>query len=173
MCWRVLYNEIMDLIAVIFFGFGLTALIYVLIQLLGRISKHLRIIRLQLEIQNPLFTSEELLELDKNIEYWREKMWKYKDDGSEKNKEIGNITFKLFWAHADRLNHYRVMIVEARKTGDPTKIYDKYEKWLDKNEKEIEKMEKKAIGLNWRIKGDLEKRSLDFEFLGKWDIDEN
>ena len=66
-------------------GVGITIVVIVLLHYLGRISKHLRIIRLQLEIQNPMFTSEELLELDKSIIYWQEKMWKYKDDIGEKN----------------------------------------------------------------------------------------
>lgn len=163
----------MDLIISIFFGLSLVTFIFALLQHLGRISKHLRIIRLQLEIQNPMFTSEELLELDKNIQYWHEKMFKHKDDYGEKNKEIGDLTFKLFWAYLERLNHFRVMIVEARKTGDPTKIHEKYEAWLQKNGEEIKNMEKKAMRLNGKIKEDLEKMNLDLEFLGKWNKDEN
>ena len=120
-----------------------------------------------------MFVSEELLELDKNIQYWHEKMFKYKDDTSEKNKEISKMTFDLFWANIKRLNNFRVMIAEARKTGNPTKIHEKYEEWLDKNEEDIRNMEKKAMELNNKIKEDLEKRSLDIEFLGKWNIDKH
>lgn len=140
---------------------------------LGKISKHLRIIRLQLEIQNPMFVSGELLELDKNIQYWQEKMSKYRNDFSDKNKEIAGLTFNLFWAYVDRLNHFRIMVVEAKKTGTPAKIHEKYEKWLDKNEERIREMEKKAMKLNGKIKEDLDRRNLDLEFLGKWDRDEN
>lgn len=118
-----------------------------------------------------MFVSEELLELDKNIKYWRTKMWKYKDDIHEKNKEIGKLTFDLFWQHVERLNQFRVMIVEAKKNGNTDKIHKKYESWLDKNKEDIEKTERKARGINSQIKKDLEKRDLDIEFLGKWDID--
>lgn len=163
----------MEMIISIIFGVGIVTIIMVLFQHLGRISKHLRIIRLQLEIQNPLFTSNQLLELDKNINYWQKKMMKYKDSYGEKDKEIRDITFNLFWAYVDRLNHFRIMVVEAKENGNPTKIYDKYEKWLDKNEKEIDDIEDKAKTIDAKIKEDLEKRSLDFEFLGKWDKDEN
>src|SRR3989344_1053447 len=108
----------MDLIISIIFGVSIAIIIMVLLQHLGRISKHLRIIRLQLEIQNPMFTSNELLELDKNIQYWQEKMFKYKDTYGDKDKDIRDITFNLFWANVDRLNHFRIMIVEATNTGD-------------------------------------------------------
>lgn len=157
----------------IIFGLGITIVVVALLQHLGKISKHLRIIRLQLEIQNPMFTSEELLELDKNIFYWHEKMFKYKDSYGDKDKDVRDITFKLFWAYVERLNHYRVMIVEAKDTGDPSKIHEKYEDWLHKNEEEIEKMEEKAKTLDAQIKADLERKSLDFEFSGKWDKEEN
>lgn len=163
----------MDLIISIVFGLGITTIVIVLLQHLGRISKHLRIIRLQLEIQNSMFTSNELLELDKNIQYWQEKMFKYKDTYGDKDKDIRDITFKLFWAYVERLNHFRVMIVEARDTGDPNKIHEKYEDWLHKNEEEIEKMEEKAKTSDAKIKADLERKSLDLGFLGKWDKEEN
>lgn len=163
----------MDLIISIIFGVGIAMLVMVLLQHLGRISKHLRTIRLQLEIQNPMFTSNQLLELDKNINYWEEKMMKYKDRYDDKDKEINDVTFKLFWAYVDRLNHFRLMVLEAKASGSQAKISDKYEKWLFKNEEEIRNMEEKAKTLDAKIKGDLEKRSLDFEFLGKWDKDEN
>lgn len=163
----------MDLIISVILGIGITIVIIALLQHLGKISKHLRTIRLQLEIQNPMFTSNELLELDKNIQYWQEKMFKYKDTFAEKDKDIRDITFKLFWAYVDRLNHFRVMIVEAKDTGDPSKIHEKYEDWLHKNEEEIKKMEDKAKTLDSKIKSDLERRSLDLEFLGKWDKEEN
>ena len=100
-------------------------------------------------------------------------MFKYKDDISEENKEISDITFKLFWAYVERLNHFSVMIVEAKNTGEPSKIHKKYEDWLHKNDEEIEKMEEKAKTLDAKIKSDLERRSLDLEFLGKWDKEEN
>jgi|SRR3989344_4568926 len=163
----------MDLIISIIFGVSIAIIIMVLLQHLGRISKHLRIIRLQLEIQNPLFTSNQLLELDQNINYWQEKMMKYKDNDGEKDKEISDITFHLFWAYVGRLNYFRVMIAEAKETGNPDKVSDKYRKLLDKNEKEIDDLEDKAKTQNVKIKEDLEKRSLDFNFLGKWDRDEN
>lgn len=163
----------MDLFVSIILGLGISIVVFVLIQHFGRISKHLRIIRLQLEIQNPLFVSEQLLELDKNINYWQGKMFKYKDDISEKNKEIGQLTFDLFWAYIERLNHFRIMVVEAKQTGNPTKVHEKYETWLNKNEENIRNMEKRAKEIDSKIKEDLEKRSLDNEFLGKWDIDEN
>lgn len=163
----------MDLIIAIIFGFGIATFVIVLLQHLGRISKHLRVIRLQLEIQNSMFTSNELLELDKNILYWQEKMFKYKDSYDEKDKDIQDVTFNLFWAYVERLNHFRVMIVEAKETGDPTKIHEKYEKWLNKNGEEIENLEEKAKTLDPKIKEELERRSLDLEFLGKWGKDEN
>ena len=131
----------MDTAIFVVFGIGVAVCVYVLLQHIDKISKHLRIIRLQLEIQNPMFTSEELLELDKNIIYWQEKMLLYKDNTSEKDKEISEISFKLFWGYVERLNHFRVMIVEAKNTGDPGKIHDKYEDWLRKNSAEIDKME--------------------------------
>ena len=56
---------------------------------------------------------------------------------------------------------------------DASKIHEKYEDWLRKNEEEIEKMEQKAKSLNAKIKDDLERKSLDLEFLGKWDKEEN
>lgn len=166
----------MDMIISIIFGVSVGAFVIVVLNSLrhlDRISKHLRIIRLQLEIQNPMFTSNQLLELDKNINYWEEKMWKYKDRYDDKDKEINDVTFKLFWAYVSRLNHFRVMVLEAKASGDQDKISKKYEKWLDKNEKEIDDLEEKAKVLDTKIKEDLEKRSLDFEFLGKWDRDEN
>lgn len=160
----------MDLIIPIVFGVGIVILIFALFQHLGKISKHLRIIRLQLEIQNPMFTSNQLLELDQNINYWQEKMMKYKDSNDE---EISQLTFDLFWAYVSRLNHFRVMVLEAKASGDQDKISKKHGKWLDKNEKEIDNLEEKAKALDEKIKSDLERRSLDFEFLGKWDRDEN
>jgi tRNA U34 5-carboxymethylaminomethyl modifying enzyme MnmG/GidA len=163
----------MDMIISIIFGLGITTFVIVLLQHLGRISKHLRIVRLQLEIQNPMFTSNELLELDKNILYWQEKMFKHKDSYGEQDKDIRDVTFNLFWAYVERLNHFRVMIAEAKETGNPTKVHAKYEDWLHKNEEEIEKMEKKAKTLDAKIKADIERRSLDLEFLGKWDKEEN
>ena len=141
----------MDLIISIIFGVGIATFIMVLLQHLDRISKHLRIIRLQLEIQNPMFTSNELLELDKNINYWQGKMMKYKESNGEKDEEIGDVTFKLFWAYVDRLNHFRIMIVEAKETGKPGKIHDKYRTWLDKNGKEVHDMEDKAKTKNTPI----------------------
>lgn len=163
----------MDLIGFIFLGVAIVGVVLVLMQHLGRISKHLRIIRLQLEIQNPMFVSEELLDLDKNITYWHGKMFKYKEDTSEKNKEISQLTFDLFWAYVERLNHYRIMIAEAKHTGDSSKIHDKYRDWLRKNEERIEKMEKRSMEIDSKIKDDLSKRNLDIEFSGKWDTDEN
>lgn len=163
----------MDLIISVVLGAGITIVIIVLLQHLGRISKHLRIIRLQLEIQNPMFVSDELLELDKNINYWQEKMWKYKDETDEKYKDIRDVTFNLFWAYVERLNHYRIMIAESKKSGETTKIHEKYEKWLESNEEDIRKMEEKAIAIDDKIKGEISKRNLDLEFLGKWDREEN
>lgn len=156
----------------IIFGVGIAVVTIVLLQHLGRISKHLRIIRLQLEIQNPMFTSNQLLELDKNINYWEEKMMKYKDRYDDKDKEANDITFKLFWAYVDRLNHFRLMVLDAKAIGNQAKISDKYEKWLSKNEEEIREMEKKAERLP-EFKSDLRGKSLDLEFLGKWNRDEN
>lgn len=100
-------------------------------------------------------------------------MFKYKDNLDEKDKDIQEVTFNLFWAYVERLNHFRVMIVEAKVIGDPTKVHAKYEDWLRKNEEEIEKMEKKAKTLNAKIKEDLDRKSLDLEFLGKWGKEEN
>ena len=68
--WQVQENN-MDLLISVVLGLGIIIVVLTLIQHLGKISKHLRIIRLQLEIQNPMFTSNELLELDKNILYWQ------------------------------------------------------------------------------------------------------
>lgn len=163
----------MALIISILLGACIAAIIIILTQHLGRISKHLRIIRLQLEMQNPMFTSGDLLELDKNIQYWQEKMFKYKDDSSERNKEIRDLTFEIFWAYVARLNHLRVMMAEARKTGDPMKTHEKYENWLHKNGENIAGMELKAKNLDTGIKENLDQRNLDLEFLGKWDRDEN
>lgn len=157
----------------IIFGVGITVFVMVLLQHLGRISKHLRIIRLQLEIQNPMFTSEYLLELEKNIDYWDKWMMRYRNRYSDKDKEINDAIFNVYFAYINRRDRSRKMIAEAKATGDPEKIHDKYEKWLDKNEEEIRKMEDKAKTLDTKIKEDLEKRSLDFEFLGKWDRGEN
>lgn len=163
----------MDIIFFIIFGIGIATFISVLLQHLGRISKHLRLIRLQLEIQNPLFTSEQLLELDKSINYWQEKMMKYRNKYDDKNKEIRDMTFKLFWAYVERLNYFRNMINEARENNNPDKINDKHRKWLDENEKEIDDMEEKAKVLDVKIKNDLDKKDLDLEFLGRWDKNEN
>jgi len=163
----------MENIIFLFLGFLIAYFVWASLQFLGKISNHLKIIRLQLEIQNPLFVSEQLLELDKNIDYWHEKMWKYKEETDEKHKDIRDVTFDLFWAYVDRLNHYRAMITESRKNGETTKIHEKYEKWLKTNENEIQKMEEKAIGLDGKIKDDITKRNLDIEFLGKWDKNEN
>lgn len=163
----------MDLLISIIFGLAIAVFVYFLINILNKISSHLRIIRLQLEIQNPLFVSEELLELDKNINYWKEKMWKYKDDIGETNKEIRDITFNLFWAYVEKLNHFRVMVAESKVLGNPNKTHEKYEKWLDKNGEDIRKMEKRATEINDKIKDEIGKRDLDLEFLGKWDTSEN
>ena len=163
----------MELLFVIIFTISIAALIYSATQFAGRITKHLKVIRLQLEIQNPMFVSEQLLDLDKHIEYWQEKMFKYKDDMSEENKEIQGLTFDLFWAYLERLNHYRVMIVEAKQTGSPNKIHDKYRKWLEENEERIHKMEKKVMEINPKIKEDLDKRNIDYEFSGKWNAKED
>lgn len=65
------------------------------------------------------------------------------------------------------------MIAEAKQTGNPTKVHEKYENWLNKNEENIISMKKRAKEINSKIKEDLEKRSIDIEFLGKWDKDEN
>ena len=161
----------MNLLLSIIFGFGIFALVYFLIQSLNKIVEQLKIIRLQLEIQNPMFVSEELIELDKNIKYWQEKMMKYKNDFSDKNKEIGQVTFDLFWANVERLNHFRIMIAEAKHTGDPSKIHDKYRKWLEENEEKVRNMEKKAKELDTEINEDLDKRSIDYEFQGVWNRD--
>lgn len=142
-------------------------------QHLGRILKHLRLIRLQLEIQNPMFVSEQLLDLDKNVNYWQEKMWKYKEDTSERNKEIRELTFQLFWAYVETQNHYRIMIAEAKHTGDPSKIHDKYRDKLEKKYEEIRKKEERAMEINSKIKDEIGKRDLDIEFAGKWETDEN
>lgn len=154
----------MDLLLSILIGAGIFAFAYAIIQSLTRITKNLKVIRLQLEIQNPMFVSEELIELDKSIDYWQKEMLKYKNDFSEKNKEIGQNTFDLFWAHVERLNQFRIMIAEAKHTGDPTKVHDKYRKWLEENEERIDKLEKSAKKIDSKIKEDLEKRSLDREF---------
>lgn len=163
----------MDLIGFIFLGVVLVGIVVALIQHIGRISKHLRIIRLQLEIQNPMFVSEELLDLDKNTKYWQEKMWKYKENTSDKNKEIGDLTFHLFWAYVEKLNHYRIMIAEAKHSGDPSKVHDKYRDRLVKKDEEIRKMEKRAMELNSKIKDEIGRRNLDLEFASKWDTDDN
>lgn len=162
----------MDIIVSVLLGLGIAAFIFFVIQLLSKISKHLRIIRLQLEIQNPLFVSDELLELDQNIQYWHDKMFKFKDDMDDKNKEIRDLTFNLFWAYVERLNHFRIMVAEAKKTGNPSSIHEQNEKWIKKNEEEIRDLEEKAKSHNSKIKEELEKRNLDFEFLGKWSADE-
>ena len=160
----------MDIIFYIIFGVGVAIVVAGTLRHLAKISKHLRIIRLQLEIQNHMFTSNQLLELDKNINYWEEKMMKYKDSS---NEEISQVTFDLFWAYVTRLNHFRTMVLESKVSGNQAKISTKYEKWLFKNEEELEAMENKAKTLDSKIKSDLEKKSLDLEFLGKWDKDEN
>lgn len=163
----------MDFITAFLFGISIFLFISFLKKYFDGITKHLRIIRLQLEIQNPMFVSEELLELDKNINYWHEKMFKYKDDISEKNKEISQLTFDLFWLYVEKQNRLRIMIAEVKKIGNPTKIHEKYEKWLNKNEENIKKMEKRVKEIDRKISEDLEKRDLDIEFLGKWDKDES
>lgn len=163
----------MDFVVLVIFGVLIITFALALLRHLDKISKHLKAVRLQLEIQNPLFVSEQLLELDKNINYWHGKMWKYKDETDDKYKEISEVTFNLFWEYVDRLNHYRIMIVESKKTGEPTKIHEKYEKWLTTNQEEIRKMEEKAMALDEKIKDEISKRNLDIEFLGKWNKDES
>ena len=161
------------MIIAIIFGIGITAVVMALLQHLDKISKHLRIIRLQLEIQNPMFTSGYLLDLDKHIDYWEKWMMKYRNRYDDKDKEMSDIIFKVYFAYINRRDRSRKMIAEAKVTGDPETVHNKHEKWLDKNEEEIRKMEDKAEALDAKIKSDMEKRGYDFEFLGKWDRDEN
>lgn len=162
----------MDSIVIILLALGVTYIMYILHRYLVKIVKHLRVIRLQLEIQNPMFVSEELLALDRNINYWREKALEYKDDISDENKEIRDLTHGLFFGYVERLNRFRIMIAEADKTGNPTKVHEKYEDWLDENEEKMENMETKAMELDERIKKDITSKRLDLEFLGYWRYDE-
>lgn len=154
----------MDLLISILVGISVFAFVYVIIQSLTKITKNLKVIRLQIEIQNPMFISEEIMELEERVDYWQEKMFKYRNDISEKNKEIRDVTFDLFWANVERRNQFRIMIAEAKQTGNPSKIHDKYGKWLKENETKIMKLEEKAKKIDSKIKEDIDRRSLDREF---------
>ncbi len=158
----------MDIVAILILAGVVIFFLYPVKHFLNNINKHLRVIKLQLEIQNPLFTTNELILIDQNIDFWHDKMWKYKDDDRKENKEISDLTFSLFWLYVTRLNLYRVMVLKAKHTGDADGIYDKYEKELEENEKETRDKEKRAGEINKQIYDELQKRNLDIEFTGEW-----
>ncbi len=165
------YNRNMDLIITLVAAITIFYFINKITLRLGEISKHLRAIRLQSEIQNPIATSDELLDLDKNINFWHDQMYKYKEN--DKDKEIRDLTFDLFWAYVEKLNHLRVEVIEIKHLGNQEKVTEKYEDWFEKNDNKIREMEKKAMEIDQTINKVISKRNLDYEFLGKWDRDES
>jgi len=132
-----------------------------------KISNHLKAIRIQLEFQNPMFLTSELLQLDYFLKFFHQKMNAYRDD-DKKPKELNDLLFKLFWAYQEKANKYRALIAEAKVSGDPVKVYKEYDKWLGENNTEIKNLEDKAKKLDKKIKEILDDRDLSYEFTGKW-----